>query len=276
MSGALQCNVTGAASAAMRASTAAQPVGTRHGITLDGVSKRYDSGLQALAPVNLTLAAGSFTSIVGPSGCGKSTLLRIIAGLVESSTGRCLRSDGTPAFVFQEPALLPWRTVDGNVQLLMELENWTPAARAERSADVLRQVGLAGFGHAYPHELSGGMRMRLSLARALALRPDLLLLDEPLAAVDELTRDLLQEQLSQLWQQAGFTGVLVTHNVQEAVFLSDRVVVMAPRPGRVVRVFDVPFPFPRAPELRASPAFAELAGQISATLRASSSAFPSP
>ncbi|WP_338763471.1 ABC transporter ATP-binding protein [Massilia sp. METH4] len=241
----------------------------RAGVTLEGVTKRYDNGLQALDAVDLALPAGSFTSLVGQSGCGKSTLLRIIAGLVAPSTGGCRRGGGTPAFVFQEPALLPWRTVDGNAQLLMELEDWTPAARRARAAEVLTQVGLAGFGHAYPHELSGGMRMRLSLARALALRPDLLLLDEPLAAVDELTRDLLQEQLSQLWQDAGFTGVLVTHNVHEALFLSQRVVVMAPRPGRVVQVFDVPFPFPRAPELRASPAFAALAGQVSATLRAS-------
>ncbi|MES2262506.1 MAG: ABC transporter ATP-binding protein [Pseudomonadota bacterium] len=241
----------------------------QQGITLDGITKRYDNGLQALEAVDLALPAGSFTSIVGPSGCGKSTLLRIIAGLVKPSSGRCLRSAAAPAFVFQEPALLPWRTVDGNVQLLMELEGWQPAERKSRTGEVLRQVGLSGFETAYPHELSGGMRMRLSLARALALRPDLLLLDEPLAAVDELTRELLQEQLSQLWQQAGFTGVLVTHNVQEALFLSNRIVVMAPRPGRVVQVFDVPFPFPRAPELRASPAFAELAGQVSATLRLS-------
>ncbi|QBE65712.1 ABC transporter ATP-binding protein [Pseudoduganella lutea] len=239
------------------------------GITLDGVTKRYDNGLLALEAVDLALPAGSFTSIVGPSGCGKSTLLRIIAGMVEPSEGQCRRGTGMPAFVFQEPALLPWRTVDGNVRLLMELERWKPPEQDARATEVLRQVGLADFGHAYPHELSGGMRMRLSLARALALRPDLLLLDEPLAAVDELTRDLLQEQLSQLWRQAGCTGVLVTHNVQEALFLSQRVVVMAPRPGRVVQVFDVPFPFPRAPELRASPAFAALSGQVSATLRAS-------
>ncbi len=239
------------------------------GITLDGISKRYDNGLQAIDTVDLALPAGSFTSIVGPSGCGKSTLLRIVAGMVEPSTGHCLRGAGTPAFVFQEPALLPWRTVEGNVRLLMELEDWATSDCRARAAEVLRQVGLGGFEHAYPHELSGGMRMRLSLARALALRPDLLLLDEPLAAVDELTRDLLQEQLSQLWQGAGFTAVLVTHNVHEALFVSERVVVMAPRPGRVVRVFDVPFAFPRAPELRASPAFAALAGQVSATLRAS-------
>jgi NitT/TauT family transport system ATP-binding protein len=243
--------------------------GARQGIVLDGVTKRYGNGLLALEAVDLALPAGSFTAIVGPSGCGKSTLLRIVAGMVAPSTGRCGRGGGTPAFVFQEPALLPWRTVDGNAALLMELENWSPDARRTRAAEVLQQVGLGGFGHAYPHELSGGMRMRLSLARALALRPDLLLLDEPLAAVDELTRDLLQEQLSQLWQEAGFTGVLVTHNVHEALFLAERVVVMAPRPGRVVRVFDVPFPFPRAPALRASPAFAELAGRIGATLRAS-------
>ena len=241
----------------------------RQGILLEGVTKRFDGGLQALDPVTLALLAGSFTALVGPSGCGKSTLLRIAAGLVAPTAGRCLRGAGTPAFVFQDAALLPWRTVLGNAVLSMELEGWAPPRRAARAAEVLRQVGLAGFEGAYPHELSGGMRMRLSLARALALRPDLLLLDEPLAAVDELTRDLLQEQLSQLWLDAGFTGVLVTHSVQEALFLAQKIVVMAPRPGRIVRVFDVPFPFPRAPELRASPAFAALAGQVSATLRAS-------
>ncbi len=244
------------------------------GITLAGVTKRYDNGVQAIDTTDLHLPSGSFTSIVGPSGCGKSTLLRIVAGIVAPTTGRCVRGAGTPAFVFQEPALLPWRTAEGNAALLMELEHWPPAARRARAAEVLRQVGLGGFGRAYPHELSGGMRMRLSLARALALRPDLLLLDEPLAAVDELTRDLLQEQLSQLWQQCRFAGVLVTHNVQEAVFLSQRIVVMAARPGRVVDVVDVPFPFPRHAALRASPAFAGLAAQVSATLRATTTFEP--
>ncbi|WP_285415009.1 ABC transporter ATP-binding protein [Variovorax sp. efr-133-TYG-130] len=242
-------------------------------VGLEGVSKRFDTrkdgGLLALDTVDFALRPGEFVSIVGPSGCGKSTLLRIMAGLVEPSTGRCTRPDGMEtAFVFQEAALLPWRTVERNAQLLMELEGHAPASYRPRAAEALKLVGLAGFEKSYPHQLSGGMRMRLSLARALALRPGLLLLDEPLAAVDELTRDVLQEELSSLWRQAGFTGVLVTHNVHEAVYLSNRVVVMSPRPGRILDVIDVPFGFPRAPELRASAGFAALTGQVTAVLRA--------
>ena len=236
-------------------------------ISLSGVSKRF-AGMQALDPVDFELRAGEFVSIVGPSGCGKSTLLRIMARLIEPSTGDCRRpADLAGAFVFQEAALLPWRTVERNAQLLMELEGLKPEAYRPRAAEALQRVGLAGFERAYPHQLSGGMRMRLSLARALALQPDLLLLDEPLAAVDELTRDVLQEELSALWQRAGFTGVLVTHNVHEAVFLSNRVVVMSPRPGRIVDVIEVGFPFPRAPELRASAAFAQRTGEVTASLR---------
>lgn len=237
-------------------------------IALKGVSKRFDSGLQALGQVDFDLRAGEFVSIVGPSGCGKSTLLRIVAGLIATSTGECRRpADIETAFVFQEAALLPWRTVERNAQLLMELEGYKPEDYQPRAAEALKLVGLAGFEKSYPHQLSGGMRMRLSLARALALRPGLLLLDEPLAAVDELTRDILQEELSAMWQQAGFTGVLVTHNVHEAVYLSDRVIVMSPRPGRILDVIDVPFAFPRAPELRATPEFARLTGDVTAALR---------
>jgi NitT/TauT family transport system ATP-binding protein len=237
-------------------------------IALNGVSKRFDGGLQALGHVDFQLRAGEFVSIVGPSGCGKSTLLRIIARLIAPSTGECVRPAGLEsAFVFQEAALLPWRTVERNAQLLMELEGRRPEEYRTRAAEALALVGLAGFEKAYPHQLSGGMRMRLSLARALALRPGLLLLDEPLAAVDELTRDVLQEELSAMWLQAGFTGVLVTHNVHEAVYLSTRVVVMSPRPGRILEVIDVPFAFPRAPELRATPEFAQLTGRVTAALR---------
>ncbi|MBB1604060.1 ABC transporter ATP-binding protein [Variovorax sp. UMC13] len=237
-------------------------------VELRGVSKRFDSGLQALGAIDFDLRAGEFVSIVGPSGCGKSTLLRIVAGLIATSTGACRRpADTETAFVFQEAALLPWRTVERNAQLLMELEGHKPEDYRPRAAEALALVGLAGFEQSYPHQLSGGMRMRLSLARALALRPGLLLLDEPLAAVDELTRDILQEELSAMWQQAGFTGVLVTHNVHEAVYLSNRVIVMSPRPGRILEVIDVPFAFPRAPELRATPEFARLTGEVTAALR---------
>jgi NitT/TauT family transport system ATP-binding protein len=238
-------------------------------ISLAGVAKRFDTGVQALQAIDFELRSGEFVSIVGPSGCGKSTLLRIVAGLVAPSTGHCTRpADTEAAFVFQEAALLPWRTVERNAQLLMELEGHPASVYGPRAAEALALVGLKGFETAYPHQLSGGMRMRLSLARAIALRPALMLLDEPLAAVDELTRDVLQEELSALWQQAGFTAALVTHNVHEAVFLSNRVVVMSPRPGRILEVIDVPFAFPRAPELRASPEFARLTGRVTAALRA--------
>jgi NitT/TauT family transport system ATP-binding protein len=247
---------------------AAQKRGGAVPIVLDGVSKQFPTGVRALDTINLAIAGGEFVSIVGPSGCGKSTLLRIVAGLIEPTAGVCERAgNASAAFVFQDAALLPWRTVVRNAELLMELEGYPAAERKGPAAEALRLVGLSGFEKSYPHQLSGGMRMRLSLARALALRPDLMLLDEPLAAVDELTRDILQEELSQLWRMASFTALLVTHNVHEAVYLSKRVVVMSPRPGRVLKVIDVPFPYPRSPELRSTAAFARLTGEVSAALR---------
>lgn len=237
-------------------------------IALRGVTKRYPTGVTALDPIDIDIAGGEFISIVGPSGCGKSTLLRIVAGLVAPSEGDCVRAqNATAAFVFQEAALLPWRNVARNAELLMELEHYAAQDRRARAAEALRLVGLAGFEKSYPHQLSGGMRMRLSFARAIALRPALMLLDEPLAAVDELTRDVLQEELSRLWRLAGFTALLVTHNVQEAVYLSHRVVVMSSRPGRVLKIVDIPFPFPRAPSLRATNEFVRLASDVSTTLR---------
>jgi NitT/TauT family transport system ATP-binding protein len=237
-------------------------------ISLQNVSKTYANGLLALSPTDCEIKAGEFVTIVGPSGCGKSTLLRIVAGLVPTSTGRCVRPEKIEAdFVFQEPALLPWRTVQKNAELLMELEGYSLAECQARAAEALQLVGLAGFEASYPHALSGGMRMRLSLARVLALRPALLLLDEPLAAVDELTRDVLQEELSSLWRSAGFTAMMVTHNVHEAVFVSTKVLVMSARPGRILRVIDIPFEFPRPPELRATAGFAALTGEVTSALR---------
>jgi NitT/TauT family transport system ATP-binding protein len=236
-------------------------------IELRDVSMRYASGLEAVSAIDATIAPGEFVSIVGPSGCGKSTLLRIIAGLMEPTAGSCRVSRTGAAFVFQEPALLPWRNAQKNAELLMELEGMPAAERSTRAKEALALVGLAGFEHTFPHRLSGGMRMRLSLARAMAFAPKLLLLDEPLAAVDELTRDVLQEELSQIWQAAGFTAVLVTHNVHEAVYLSSRVFVMSERPGRFIETLSVPFAFPRSPELRSTPEFAHLTGLVSARLR---------
>jgi NitT/TauT family transport system ATP-binding protein len=238
-------------------------------ITVSGVTKVFPGGVQALEKTDLTISAGEFIAVVGPSGCGKSTLLRIVAGLIDPTQGSVDQGEvSTGAFVFQEAALLPWRNVQGNAELLMELEgNFDQQERTFRARSALVKVGLAGFENSYPHQLSGGMKMRLSLARALALRPDYLLLDEPLAAVDELTRELLQDELLGLWRDSGFTAILVTHNVQEAAYLADRVVVMSPRPGRITRIIDVPFGMDRTLELRSTPAFARLTGEISRTLR---------
>jgi NitT/TauT family transport system ATP-binding protein len=203
-------------------------------ISVSGVTKNFDE-VHALKEVNLDIATGEFVTIVGPSGCGKSTLLRIIAGLI--STQGSVKKPDKGAFVFQDAALLPWRTVQKNAELLMELEDgFSKGERVSRVSSALQQVGLSGFEKSYPHQLSGGMKMRLSLARALVLRPEYLLLDEPLSAVDELTRELLQEEIHALWNEEKFTAILVTHNVAEAVFLSNRVVVMSPRPGEIVHV----------------------------------------
>ena len=237
-------------------------------ISVSGVTKYFDGGVHALAPSNLKIKTGEFVTVVGPSGCGKSTLLRIIAGLIESTEGSIEKpNDSMGAFVFQDAALLPWRTVQKNAELLMELEDgFSKQERVSRSSSALHQVGLSGFEKSYPHQLSGGMKMRLSLARALVLRPDYLLLDEPLSAVDELTRELLQEEIHALWKKENFTAILVTHNVSEAVFLSNRVVVMSPRPGEIVHVVDVPFK-KRDQLLRSKAQFSKLVNDISGKLR---------
>ena len=204
-------------------------------IAISKVSKHFDE-VQALAEVNLEIATGEFISIVGPSGCGKSTLLRVIADLVETDGSVTKPSKG--AFVFQDSALLPWRTVQRNVELLMELENTDN--KKDKARKALEQVGLTGFENSYPHQLSGGMKMRLSLARSLVLDPEYILLDEPLSAVDELTREVLQEEIHEMWNRDKFTAILVTHNVAEAVYLSNRVIVMSPRPGEITHIVDIP------------------------------------
>lgn len=233
-------------------------------ISVSEVTKNFDE-VHALKEVNLDIATGEFVTIVGPSGCGKSTLLRIIAGLI--STQGSVEKPDKGAFVFQDAALLPWRTVQKNAEILMELEDgFSKEERVSRVSSALQQVGLSGFEKSYPHQLSGGMKMRLSLARALVLRPDYLLLDEPLSAVDELTRELLQEEIHALWNEEKFTAILVTHNVAEAVFLSNRVVVMSPRPGEIVHVVDVPFK-KRDQMLRSKAQFSKLVNDISGKLR---------
>ena len=232
-------------------------------IDISGVTKHFDD-VHALAEINLDIGTGEFVSIVGPSGCGKSTLLRIIAGLV-STHGRVVKPD-KGAFVFQDSALLPWRNVQKNIELLMELELIPKAERVEKARSALSQVGLTGFEKNYPHQLSGGMKMRLSLARSLVLNPDYLLMDEPLSAVDELTREVLQEEIYALWKKDKFTAILVTHNVPEAVYLSNRVVIMSPRPGSITHIVDVPFKN-RNQKLRSSNKYHKLINNISGKLR---------
>ena len=233
-------------------------------IRVTSVSKKFDE-VQALDEINLDIATGEFVTIVGPSGCGKSTLLRIIAGLIKPTKGQTLK-EGKGAFAFQDSALLPWRTVQGNVELLMELEKVNKVEREFKAEQVLDQVGLTGFEQSYPHQLSGGMKMRLSLARSIALEPEYLLLDEPLSAIDELTREVLQEEIHELWKKNKFTAILVTHNVAEAVYLSNRVVVMSPRPGNITDVIEVPFK-KRDHKLRQKTQFTKLVNEVSGKLR---------
>tara|TARA_B100001287_G_scaffold262995_1_gene253455 strand:+ start:812 stop:1516 length:705 start_codon:yes stop_codon:yes gene_type:complete len=230
-------------------------------IAISKVSKHFEK-VQALSEVNLDIATGEFISIVGPSGCGKSTLLRIIADLV--STSGSVTKPNKGAFVFQDSALLPWRTVQGNVELLMELEGTNQ--KRSKAAVALKQVGLNGFERSYPHQLSGGMKMRLSLARSLVLDPEYILLDEPLSAVDELTREVLQEELHGMWTRDKFTAILVTHNIAEAVYLSNRVVIMSPRPGKITDIVDIPFK-KRTPDIRSDPQFSSMVNYIAGKLR---------
>jgi len=213
------------------------------------------------------VAPGAFVSLLGPSGCGKSTLLRIIAGLVPPSTGQVTRSDegqaGAVGFVFQEPTLMPWATVWDNVYLPLRLAGEVGASVSDRIRSTIAAVGLEGFERSYPRELSGGMKMRVSIARALVTSPELLLLDEPFAALDEINRFKLNEDLLRLWQSHHWTVVFVTHSVFESVFLSNRVIVMTPRPGRIVADIPVDLAYPRASGLRTAPQYTELCRVVS-------------
>jgi NitT/TauT family transport system ATP-binding protein len=236
-------------------------------LTFDHVSKRFADGTVALAGINLTVASGEFVGVVGPSGCGKSTLLRIASGLTAASEGAVLVDTDKIGFVFQDPTLLPWRTVQANVELLPELAGLPKAERRRRADEAIKLVGLSDFAHHRPRALSGGMRMRVSLARSLTLQPELFLFDEPFGALDEITRERLNDELLQLYLTQRFTALFVTHSVTEAVFVSERVVVLSGRPGRVLGDFPVPFEYPRAPGLRFEEEFARVAGDVSAYLR---------
>jgi NitT/TauT family transport system ATP-binding protein len=236
-------------------------------LTFDGVSKTFPDGTHAVDATSFSVGAGELVAIVGPSGCGKSTLLRIASGLDTPTTGSVAVDRNSLGYVFQDPTLLQWRTVRRNIELFAELEGMDRAERGRRVADNVSLVGLEGFEDKYPKQLSGGMKMRASLARSLLMEPAMFLFDEPFGALDEITRERLNDELLGLFQRKGFGALFITHSISEAVFLSTRVLVMSPRPGRVVGQFDVPFAYPRSPELRFEPEFGELCGDVSHALR---------
>jgi len=237
-------------------------------LRFDRVSMVFPDGTHALDDITLDVQSAEFVTIVGPSGCGKSTLLRIAAGLELNTAGSLQVGPDRIGYVFQDATLLPWRTVAGNVELLAELHRMPARARQVAVADAIELVGLAGFERKYPRQLSGGMLMRTSLARSLVLQPKLFLFDEPFGALDEITRERLNDELLRLFQLEAFAALFITHSIIEAVFLSTRVAVMSARPGRIVAEFTVPFPYPRAHSLRYEPDFATLAGEVSHALRA--------
>jgi len=238
--------------------------------------KVFSNGTRGLAPISLNIAEGEFLTLIGPSGCGKSTLLKLIANLIEPSDGRLLwwRGDFTQvgregrrfAFVFQEPTLMPWARVDANVRLPLELANVSAAAAAPVVADAIERVGLSAFARHFPRQLSGGMKMRVSIARALATNPNLLLMDEPFGALDEFTRNKLDADLVRLWWERKLTNVFVTHSIYEAVFLSTRIIVMAANPGRIFRTMTIDQPQPRDEGFRDSPKFAAYCRELSTWL----------
>lgn len=239
-------------------------------IRLRGVTKTYENGTRALGPLDLDIGKGEFVSLLGASGCGKSTALRLIAGLTKPSSGSIAvparASRQSIGFVFQEPTLMPWTSVRENVRLPLKLAHMGDAESTVRVADALTQVGLADFADAYPRELSGGMKMRVSLARALVTSPDILLLDEPFAALDEITRFRLNNDLLALWRMLGKTIVFVTHSVYESVYLSQRVVVMTSRPGHVHAECRIESAAPRDDQFRTSVAYAGHCRDVSQAL----------
>ncbi len=236
-------------------------------IEFRSAGKIFPDGTEAVRDVSFTLRRGEFLAVVGPSGCGKSTLLRMASGLGPETSGTVERHVENIGYVFQDATLLPFRSVQKNVELLAELDGLPRAERRALARDAIRLVGLEGFENHYPKALSGGMRMRASVARALTTKPPLFLLDEPFGALDEITRGALNEELMRLFVSKRFAAIFITHSISEAVFLSSRVLVMSPRPGRIVTEHDVPFPYPRPPELRFDPAFGKLSSEISQALR---------
>jgi NitT/TauT family transport system ATP-binding protein len=259
--------------------TDAPPPTTSHKrplVAMRNVSKSFSSGTLALSEMSLTVQGGEFVSLLGPSGCGKSTALRIIAGLGDVTTGDIdwpssrINSKGLPegdiSFVFQEPTLMPWQTVFGNVYLPLRLTGMSKAAARESIMTCLDMVGLKDFAEAYPRELSGGMKMRVSIARALVTKPKLLLMDEPFAALDEITRQKLNDDVLRLWRETGITVIFVTHSVFESAYLSNRIVVMKARPGRVHADFPLSTSLERGPLYRTSEEYRATCEKVSQSL----------
>ncbi|MEX2112003.1 MAG: ABC transporter ATP-binding protein [Pirellulales bacterium] len=246
-------------------------------VRANGLNVTYQGEVRALEDLAFEIPPGQFVSIVGPSGCGKSTLLRVVAGLLAPSSGGidvagkapsiARRSANRLSFVFQDATLLPWRNLRDNVGLPLELQQTGQAERAARIHEALALVGLEDAARRFPSQLSGGMRMRASLARALVTRPQLLLLDEPFGALDDLTRHVLNDELLRLWQAHGWTSLFVTHNIAEAVYLSQRILVLSPQPGRIVADVSVNLPSPRTADVRATAEFARITGEVAASLR---------
>ena len=255
--------------AVMSAASPTTESGSSLQVALSQVQLQFPSGISALSSVSLTIREGEFVCVVGPSGCGKSSLLRLVAGLEAPSAGELLSrpsQEGACGFVFQDPTLMPWATVFDNVWLPLRLRGVGREQAARTIDPLLASVGLAEFADALPAELSGGMRMRASIARALSAEPRLLLMDEPFAALDEYTRLRLNTELLQWWQARRMSVLFVTHGVSEAVFLAQRVVVMSARPGRVLEIVEIPEPYPRSMDFRDSAEFARLRRAISAVL----------
>ena len=248
-------------------------------IEINGLSLRFETGdgpVQALSDINLRVARGEFISFIGPSGCGKTTLLRAVADLEKPTSGTIrvnslspheARANRAYGYVFQAPALYPWRSVARNIALPLEIMGFSKAEREARVAKGLDLVNLSGFGAKYPWQLSGGMQQRASIARALSFDPDLLLMDEPFGALDEIVRDMLNQQLLRLWDVTGKTVLFVTHSIPEAVFLSTHIVVMSPRPGRIYDVIECNFPRDRALDIRETPEFLAIANRVRQGLR---------
>jgi NitT/TauT family transport system ATP-binding protein len=245
----------------------APPAAAQPALVFDHVSMVFPDGTHALDDVSFSVSRGEFVTVVGPSGCGKSTLLRIASGLTPHTSGTCDVDKASLGYVFQDATLLPWRTVQRNVELNAELQGMSKSQRLPLAAEAIDLVGLKGHEDKYPKQLSGGMKMRCSLARSLMMKPNVFMFDEPFGALDEITRERLNDELLRLFVHEGFAGLFITHSIAEAVFLSTRVLCMSARPGRIIGDFQIPFEYPRNHDIRYSPEFAEISGQVSEALK---------